>query len=156
MISINRKDLPQPNTTCQICGHKYYMCNKCLKLKRMGIEAWRQHCDCIECYQLYTLLNRDLSEITEEEYRLASGIILPDGHEIVGEMKDKMEFLKEKYDGKNVKSQDMLRGSIDKEEPLTESIVEKRETNYNHERRNSQSKYNKHNGTKYPYTKNNR
>ena len=88
---INRKDLPEANTTCKICGHKYYMCTKCLKLKRMGIESWRQHCDCVECYQIYSILQMDPKDVSMEEYEHITSIDLPDGHELTDEVEKKLE-----------------------------------------------------------------
>lgn len=97
MISINRKDLPEPNTTCQTCGHKYYVCNKCLKLRTSGIETWRQYCDCIECYQLYVFLGKDVQDIDKEEYEHALAIELPDGKQLTKEAKAKMDAVKKHF-----------------------------------------------------------
>lgn len=97
MISINRKDLPAPNTTCQTCGHKYYVCNKCLKLRTSGIETWRQYCDCIECYQLYVFLGKDVQDIDKEEYEHALAIELPDGKQLTKEAKTKMDAVKKHF-----------------------------------------------------------
>lgn len=97
MISINRKDLPEPNTTCQTCGHKYYVCNKCLKLRTSGIETWRQYCDCIECYQLYVFLGKDVQDIDKEEYEHVLTIELPDGKQLTKEAKAKMDAVKKHF-----------------------------------------------------------
>lgn len=97
VITINRKDLPESNATCETCGHKYRICQKCLKLRSNGIEAWRQHCDCIECYQIYIFLNQDPQSITEEEYERALEIELPEGHEFTEATKEKFDNIKKMF-----------------------------------------------------------
>lgn len=98
MILINRKDLPEANTTCKTCGRKYRLCNRCLKLRSMGIESWREYCDCIECYQVFVVLSKDVQDITKEEYDYIKDIQLPDGQEFTDEVKQKYGEVKKKFD----------------------------------------------------------
>ena len=97
VIFINRKDLPEANATCQTCGHRYRICNKCLEMKSRGIETWRQHCDCIECYEIYVFLNQDPSRITKEEFDRAAAIELPVGQEMTKEVKDKFNAIRQRF-----------------------------------------------------------
>lgn len=101
MILINRKDLPEANTTCKTCGRKYRLCNRCLKLRSMGLESWREYCDCIECYQVYAVLSKDMKDITKDEYDYIMRIELPEGQEYTKEVKDKFAELKDHFEPKN-------------------------------------------------------
>ena len=56
----------------------------------MGIESWREYCDCIECYQVYTVLSKDIKDVTKEEYEYIKEIQLPDDKEYTKEVKDKL------------------------------------------------------------------
>lgn len=97
VILINRKDLPEANTTCKICGHRYRLCNRCLQLRSMGLESWREYCDCIECYQVYTVLSKDINDITREEFDYILSIELPVGQEYTDEVKAKFKEVKKHF-----------------------------------------------------------
>ena len=101
MILINRKDLPEANTTCKTCGRKYRLCKRCLKLRSMGLESWREYCDCVECYQVYTVLSKDIKDITKEEFDYIMAIELPEGQEYTEEIKNKFSEVKKYFDSKN-------------------------------------------------------
>ena len=53
---MNRENAPKPNAECVICGNKYYRCARCIELKNRGIEAWKLHCDTMECFAVHTLI----------------------------------------------------------------------------------------------------
>ena len=97
MIPINRKDLPEANTTCKTCGHRYRLCKRCLQLRSMGIESWREYCDCIECYQVYMVLSKDINDITREEFDYILSIELPEGQTYTDEIKSKFEEVKKHF-----------------------------------------------------------
>lgn len=97
MIPINRKDLPEANTTCKICGRRYRLCNRCLQLRSMGLESWREYCDCIECYQTYVVLSKDIDDITKEEFDYISTLELPTGQEYTKEVAAKFEEVKKHF-----------------------------------------------------------
>ena len=97
MILINRKDLPEANTTCKICGHRYRLCNRCLQLRSMGLESWREYCDCIECYQVYIVLSKDIKDITRDELDYILSIELPVGQEYTDEVKAKFAEVKRHF-----------------------------------------------------------
>ena len=94
---MNRNDLPTPNAICEVCGKPYRRCNKCIELRSRGIETWRIHCDSMECYQAYIILNKDQDEITKEEFEYLSTMKLPDGRKYTKENKAKVDELKKKY-----------------------------------------------------------
>lgn len=98
MILINRKDLPESNAVCKVCGHKYRLCNKCLQLRSMGLEYWREYCDCVECFQVYTVLSKNIEDITKEEFDYISAIELPVGQEYTAETKAKFKEVKKHFD----------------------------------------------------------
>lgn len=97
---MNRKDLPEANATCEICGHRYRICNKCMQLRYRGIEAWRQHCDSPECYFAYILINTNYDDITREQFEHVINTELPDGREYTRDVQKKIDgieqYLKEK------------------------------------------------------------
>ena len=88
---MNRNDLPEPNATCEVCGHKYRICQKCAQMRLRGIEAWRQHCDSYECAMYYYLVNKDQKDITEDEFNNVMGIELPDNRQLTKEMQNKLD-----------------------------------------------------------------
>lgn len=92
---MNRNDLPEPNATCEVCGQPYRRCNKCIELRNRGIETWRIHCDCMECYQAFILLSKD--DITKEEYEQLAAIKLPENRKYTKENKTKVDELKKKF-----------------------------------------------------------
>ena len=92
---MNRNDLPAPNATCEICGRQYRRCKKCIELRSRGIEAWREHCDSIECYQtLVFVQTEDKSAITKEEYERVIAFELPEGRKPVKSVQDKLDQIK--------------------------------------------------------------
>lgn len=53
----------KPNHTCQICGAKYYACDKCLKSGH-----WKIYCESPSCYQVYIIIAEYQNElITKDE-----------------------------------------------------------------------------------------
>ena len=53
----------KPNHTCQVCGAKYYACNKCLQNGH-----WKIYCESPSCYQVYIIIAEYQKElITKEE-----------------------------------------------------------------------------------------
>lgn len=89
---MNRNDLPAPNAICEVCGRQYRRCKKCIELKSRGIEAWREHCDSIECYQTLVLTQtEDLSNISKEEYERVISFELPEGRKPVKEIQKKLD-----------------------------------------------------------------
>lgn len=66
----------------------------------MGLESWREYCDCIECYQVYAVLSKDIKDITKDEYDYIMGIELPEGQEYTKEVKDKFAELKDYFEPK--------------------------------------------------------
>ena len=92
---MNRENLPAPNMICEVCGRKYRRCNKCYELKNRGIEAWREHCDSIECYQTLLFVNSDdYSKLTKEEYDRVIAFELPDGRDPVESIQNKLDEIK--------------------------------------------------------------
>lgn len=67
----------------------------------MGIESWREYCDCIECYQVYTVLSKDINDITKEEFDYISAIELPIGQEYTEEVKAKFAEVKKQFEPTN-------------------------------------------------------
>lgn len=88
---MNRKDLPEANATCETCGHRYRVCKTCAKMRSRGIDAWRTHCDCAECYQIYILTNMDYKDITREAYDRAMQLELPEDREPTREVQKKLD-----------------------------------------------------------------
>lgn len=71
VITILQSDLPKANAQCVICGRKYYVCEKCVKMHYNGIESWRLFCDSPKCYEAYIILQdynhgRETKEATLE------------------------------------------------------------------------------------------
>lgn len=115
MILINRKDLPEANAVCKTCGRKYRLCKRCLKLRSMGLESWREYCDCVECYQVYTVLSKDINDITKEEFDYIVGIELPEGQEYTKEVKNKFNEVKKHFD---IKNNSQVIPQVDNNKPL--------------------------------------
>lgn len=90
---MNRKDLPAANATCETCGHKYRVCKTCSQMRSRGIDAWRTHCDCAECYQIYILTNMDYKDITREAYERAMALELPEDREPTREVQKKLDSI---------------------------------------------------------------
>lgn len=88
---MNRKDLPEANATCETCGHRYRVCKTCAQMRSRGIDAWRTHCDCAECYQIYILTNMDYKDITREAYDRAMQLELPEDREPTREVQKKLD-----------------------------------------------------------------
>lgn len=98
---MNRKDLPEANATCEICGGKYRICKKCSNLKARGIEAWRQHCDSYECAMYYYLLIDDIDNITQEVFDNVMKVELPEGRQLTKENQIKMDGIEHYLSEKN-------------------------------------------------------
>lgn len=96
---MNRNDLPAPNMTCEVCGRKYRRCKKCAELHGHGIEAWREHCDSIECYQTLIFSQIDPAEATQEEYDRVVALELPEDRKPVDEIQAKLDEI-----GKQIKA----------------------------------------------------
>ena len=104
---MNRNDLPAPNAECEVCGRKYRKCKKCLQMKTMGIETWRDHCDSYECYQVYILATTtDYNKITKEEYDRIVNLELPEERKPVHDIQEKLDRIKEHLDANEVRKQD--------------------------------------------------
>lgn len=88
---MNRKDLPEANATCETCGHRYRICKTCAQMRLRGIDAWRTHCDCAECYQIYILSNMGYKEITREMYDRVMQLELPEDREPTREVQKKLD-----------------------------------------------------------------
>ena len=101
---MNRNDLPASNANCEVCGKPYRRCNKCIELRNRGIDMWRYHCDCAECYQIYSLVQRDPSTITLEEYEYMKSIKLPEDRKPVLEVKGKMDTIRERFENRSEKT----------------------------------------------------
>lgn len=95
---MNRNDLPASNAVCEVCGKPYRRCNKCIELRNRGIDMWRYHCDCAECYQIYSLVQRDPSTITLEDYEYIKSIELPEDRKPIKEVKDKIDGIKTRFE----------------------------------------------------------
>lgn len=63
----------------------------------MGLESWREYCDCVECYQVYTVLSKNIEDITKEEFDYISAIELPIGQEYTKEVKAKFKEVKKHF-----------------------------------------------------------
>ena len=90
---MNRKDLPEANATCETCGHRYRVCKTCAQMRSRGMEAWRTHCDCAECYQIYILTNMLYDDITREAYDRAMQLELPEDREPTREVQRKLDSI---------------------------------------------------------------
>lgn len=90
---MNRKDLPEANATCETCGHRYRVCKTCAQMRSRGVDAWRTHCDCAECYQIYILTNMPYDDITREAYDRAMQLDLPEDREPTREVQKKLDSI---------------------------------------------------------------
>lgn len=52
-----QEKLPTANTTCEVCGTKYYACKKCIELVYKGTYGWKLTCCSHACFQLKMLLD---------------------------------------------------------------------------------------------------
>lgn len=104
VILINRNDLPPANMTCEVCGRKYRRCKTCAQMHSRGIEAWREHCDSIECYQTLVLSQmEDVSNLTREQFDRVMSFELPEGRKPVKEIADKLDVIEKKLNEKAIK-----------------------------------------------------
>ena len=101
---MNRKDLPEANATCETCGHRYRVCKTCAQMRARGIDAWRVHCDCVECYHIYILTTTDQDKITREQFDYVMSLELPEGREPTREVQKKLDGI-EHYLLENKKEQ---------------------------------------------------
>ena len=93
---MNRNDLPKPNATCEVCGRMYRSCKTCAQLRSSGIEAWREHCDSIECYQTLVFCStEDLSKVSKDEYEYVMSLELPEGRKPVENIQKKLDKIKD-------------------------------------------------------------
>ena len=97
---MNRNDLPEANATCEVCGHRYRVCNKCIRMKYRGIEAWRQHCDSPECYLTYILINQDPKDTTREQLETVLSLELSDGREFTKDVQKKLDGIEQYLNNK--------------------------------------------------------
>ena len=88
---MNRNDLPEANATCETCGHKYRICKHCASMRARGIDAWRAHCDCAECYQILVLTSMDYKEITREMFDRVIALELPEDRVPTREVQKKLD-----------------------------------------------------------------
>lgn len=52
-----QEKLPTANTTCEVCGTKYYACKKCIELMNKGILGWKLTCCSPACFQMKMLFD---------------------------------------------------------------------------------------------------
>lgn len=148
MVLINRKDIPEPNTTCEICGRRYRLCVKCAQMRTRGIEAWRQHCDSEECYLTYILVNMmGLDEITKEQYERAVSAELPDGRDYVPDVQAKMDKIAEHL---GIKTAEKIGTQTIKSQSVKSTNEQSTFKKYDH---GYNKKKNNNTNTKYPYSK---
>lgn len=101
---MNRNDLPAPNKECEVCGRKYRRCKKCIEMKNRGVEAWREHCDSVECYMtLVFSQTSDISKLTMDDYNNIISLELPEGRKPVEEIQSKLDRIKETIENNNRK-----------------------------------------------------
>ena len=101
---MNRNDLPAPNKECEVCGRKYRRCKKCIEMKNRGVEAWREHCDSVECYMtLVFSQTSDISKLTMDDYNNIVSLELPEGRKPVEEIQKKLDRIKETIENNNRK-----------------------------------------------------
>lgn len=92
---MNRKDLPEANATCETCGHRYRVCKTCAQMRSRGIDAWRTHCDCAECYEVYIFSNMDPDAVTKEQYEHVMALELPEDRKPTGDVQKKLDVIKD-------------------------------------------------------------
>ena len=101
---MSRNDLPAPNKECEVCGRKYRRCKKCIEMKNRGVEAWREHCDSVECYMtLVFSQTSDISKLTMDDYNNIVSLELPEGRKPVEEIQKKLDRIKETIENNNRK-----------------------------------------------------
>ena len=88
---MNRKDLPEANAICETCGHRYRVCKTCAQMRYRGIDTWRTHCDCVECYHIYILTHTEQDKITKEQFDFVMSLELPEGREPTREVQKKLD-----------------------------------------------------------------
>ena len=106
---MNRNDLPAPNAICEVCGREYRRCKKCIEMKSRGIEAWREHCDSMECYQTLILTQMDPSVVTKEQYDRIMSFEYPEGRKPVADIKKKLKTIKENLDTRKVEKTEAIK-----------------------------------------------
>lgn len=50
-----QEKLPVANTSCEVCGTKYYACKKCIELMHKGTYGWKLTCCSHACFQMKML-----------------------------------------------------------------------------------------------------
>lgn len=67
-----QEKLPIANTTCEVCGTKYYACQKCIKLMHMGTYGWKLTCCTHACFQMKMLFdsyqNESIDRVQAKEF----------------------------------------------------------------------------------------
>lgn len=124
---MNRNDLPAPNKECEVCGRKYRRCKKCIELKNRGVEAWREHCDSIECYMtLVFSQTEDISNVSMEEYERIVALELPEGRKPIPEIQEKLDAIKAKLEGKTEAKAEIKVEAKEEVKAETEAKVEEK------------------------------
>lgn len=52
-----QEKLPIANTTCEVCGTKYYACKRCIELMYKGVYGWKLTCCSHACFQMKMLFD---------------------------------------------------------------------------------------------------
>lgn len=95
---MNRENAPKPNAECVICGRKYYRCARCIELKNRGIEAWKLHCDSMECFQVHTIIeNAKKGNFDTEMLNELNSIELIDDREYKDDVLAEIEKLNKEF-----------------------------------------------------------
>lgn len=91
---MNRENAPKPNAECVICGRKYYRCARCIELRNRGIEAWKLHCDSMECFVVHTILeNANKGNFNQDMLDELNTIKLSDDREFKEDVYKKIQSL---------------------------------------------------------------
>lgn len=123
--------------TCEVCGRKYRRCKKCAELHGYGIEAWREHCDSIECYQILIFSQSDPSKVTQEEFDRVTVLELPEGGKPVKEIQDKLDEIE-----KAIKARTFVASNTSK--PVTNTTSNNSANNYGSGKKNNYPQHKKH------------
>lgn len=66
-----QEKLPIANHICEVCGTKYYACNKCIELMHKGIYGWKLTCCTRSCFQMKMFYNSYKSGEFDKQQALA-------------------------------------------------------------------------------------
>lgn len=74
-----QEKLLKANHSCEVCGTKYYACNKCIELSGKGIHGWKLTCCTRDCFQLKMLVDSfESNEIdTTQALQFVNTLTLP-------------------------------------------------------------------------------